>query len=141
MQTFTYPCLFTPADEGGFVVTCRDVPEVVTQGDTLAEAMIEAADALDEALQGRIDDEDDIPPATASRRGERLIAPPVGTALKLAIYLAVREAGTNKSELARRLNLDEKEIRRVLDPRHRTKVGRLEEVLREMGRRVDVAVV
>ena len=141
MQVFTYPCRFTPADEGGFVVTCRDVPEVVTQGDTLDDAMLEAADALDEALQGRIDDGEDIPVATAARRGERLVAPPVGTALKLAAYTSIRKAGISKSELARRLGLDEKEIRRALDPRHPTKAARLENVLHALGHRVDVAVV
>lgn len=141
MQVFTYPCRFARAAEGGFVVTCRDVPEVVTQGDSLDEAMLEAADALDEALQGRIDDGEDIPVATAARPGERLIALPVGTALKLAAYTAIRKAGISKSERARRLGLDEKKIRRALDPRHPTKAARLENVLHVLGHRVDVAVV
>jgi hypothetical protein len=37
--------------------------------------------------------------------------------------------------------VDEKEIRRVLDPKHQTKASRLEAVLRTLGRRVDVSVV
>lgn len=42
-------------------------------------------------------------------------------ALKAAVYLAVREAGIGNSELARRMQLDEKEARRILDPHHPTK--------------------
>ncbi|WP_238329470.1 type II toxin-antitoxin system HicB family antitoxin [Mannheimia haemolytica] len=34
-----YPALFTPAEEGGFVVTFPDLPEAITQGDTFEEAM------------------------------------------------------------------------------------------------------
>jgi len=140
MRTFTYPFQFVPAAEGGYVVTCRDVPEAITQGETIEDAMIEAADALDEALQGRMEDGEDIPEASQARKGESLVAPPVGTALKLATYLALRDAKISRSELARRLDLDEKEIRRVLDPKHPTKAGRLEDVLHALGRRVDVSV-
>ena len=140
MRVFTYPFQFTPAKEGGYVVTCRDVPEAITQGETLDDAKAEAADALDEALQGRIEDGEDIPVASRARKGEHLVSPPVGTALKLAAYLALRDAKISRSELARRLDLDEKEIRRVLDPKHATKAKRLENVLHALGRRIDVSV-
>lgn len=33
-------------DDGGYVVTCRDLPEAITQGDTREEALSEAADCL-----------------------------------------------------------------------------------------------
>jgi antitoxin HicB len=141
MRSFTYPVHLESSSEGGFVVTSRDVPEAITQGDTLQEALNEAIDALDEALQGRIEDGEDIPSASRARKGEYLVAPPVGTALKLAVYLALRDAKISRSELAHRLDVDEKEIRRVLDPKHQTKASRLEAVLRTLGRRVDVSVV
>jgi len=32
-----YPAKFSPAEEGGFVVTFRDIPEAITQGDNMAE--------------------------------------------------------------------------------------------------------
>ena len=40
------PAVFAPDEGGGFVVTFRDIPEAITQGDTLEEARAEAADAL-----------------------------------------------------------------------------------------------
>ncbi|PYQ63184.1 MAG: hypothetical protein DMF53_10880 [Acidobacteria bacterium] len=57
-----YPVTLTadPVD-GGFVVTFRDLPEAITQGETMAEALIEAADALEEAIAGRIRRGDPIP--------------------------------------------------------------------------------
>lgn len=68
-----YPVTLT-ADliDGGFVVTFRDVPEAVTQGESMAEALIEAADALEEAITGRIRRGAPIPePSPAA--GDRMI--------------------------------------------------------------------
>ncbi len=38
MNRFQYPILLTPAEEGGDVVSCRDLPQLVAQGDTAQEA-------------------------------------------------------------------------------------------------------
>ena len=40
-----YPAKFDP-DDGGFVVSFRDIPEALTQGDTIEEAREAARDAL-----------------------------------------------------------------------------------------------
>ena len=57
-------------------------------------------------------------------------------ALKAAVYLTAREAGVSKSELARLLHLNEKEARRILDPRHPTNLPRIEAALAVLGRHV-----
>jgi len=36
----------TPADEGGYIVSIREIPSCVTQGDTQAEAIENATDAI-----------------------------------------------------------------------------------------------
>lgn len=141
MRQFTYAVKLTrDLDDGGFVVTCRDLPEAITQGETTDEALFEAADCLEEAIAARIDDERDIPIPSASRRGERLVSVPPSMALKAAVYLAVREAGISNSELARRMRLDEKEARRILDPHHQTKITRIEAALSVLGRHVQLAL-
>lgn len=142
MQRFTYPVTLT-ADEadGGYVVTCRDVPEVVTQGETIEDAISEAEGALEAAIEMRIEDGMDIPLPTARKRSEHLASLPISTAMKAALYLTMREQNVSKSELARRLGLDEKEARRMLDPKHGTKVPALERALHALGRRVELVVV
>jgi predicted RNase H-like HicB family nuclease len=50
METLAYAVRLEPAKEGGYVVTCRDLSEVVTQGDDLEEALAQASDAMDEAF-------------------------------------------------------------------------------------------
>ena len=82
----------------------------------------------------------DIPAPSAPKRGERLVGTPITTALKAAVHVALRDSGVSKSELARRMQVDEKEARRMLDPRHPTKVPTLERALAVLGRRAEIAV-
>ena len=141
MREFVYPAKFTPdKKDGGFVVTFRDLPEAITQGETVEECLEEAAGALQAALEGRIMSGLDIPPASKPKHGEHLIAVPVQTALKTALYLAMRDLGITRVELARRLRIDEKEARRMLDPRHPTKADRLEKALAALGKHAELRV-
>lgn len=141
MQAFTYPVLLTPDKKaGGYVVTCRDVAEVVTQGESLAAAIDAAAGALEAAIEMRIEDGLDVPLPSSPKRGEHLVALPVTTAMKAALYLAMHEQGVTKADLARLLQLDEKEARRILDPKHATKVTTMERALHALGKRVEVLV-
>lgn len=140
MLRFIYPVRLKRERKGGYVVTCRDLPEAITQGESVEEALSEAAGALQAAMEGRIEDGLLIPPPSRARRGERLAATPVTTALKAAVYLAMREQGVSKSELARRMRVHEKEARRMLDPGHPTKVPTLERALAALGRRAEIAV-
>lgn len=40
------PLTLTPADEGGYVVTCAVLPELITEGDSVEECLENARDAL-----------------------------------------------------------------------------------------------
>ena len=44
-MTLIYPAIFEPCPEGGYVVTIPDMPGCVTEGDTLAEAILMGQDA------------------------------------------------------------------------------------------------
>lgn len=137
IQQFTYPVVLTPDKEaGGFVVTCRDVPEVVTE-----DALNEAQGALEAAIEMRIEDGLAIPVPSAKKRGEHYAALPVGTAMKATLYVSMQEQNVSKAELARRLGLDEKEARRMLDPKHGTKLPALERALQALGKRVELVVI
>ncbi len=52
----------------------------------------------------------------------------------------MRESGISRVELARRLRIDEKEARRMLDPYHATKAERLEQALAIFGKHVELRV-
>lgn len=73
MPARLYPAKLTPAAEGGFVVTFPDIPEAITQGENVEHALSEAADALDEALIGRVNSGYRIPVPSRARQGQYLI--------------------------------------------------------------------
>ena len=138
---FSYPVTLTPEEaDGGFVVTFQDLPEAITQGETAADALAEAADALAEAIAGRIRRGDSIPEPSPAE--DRMTVPvPAQIAAKAALYLALRENGVSRSELANRLDCDEKEIRRLLDPRHPSKMPRIQKALAALGKGLSVRLV
>jgi antitoxin HicB len=61
-------------------------------------------------------------------------------AAKLALHDAMIAGNLSNIELGRRLGLDEKAVRRLRDPLHRSHVGQVEAALRELGRRVELLV-
>src|ERR1017187_4435322 len=101
----------------------------ITQGNGERDALWQAADCLEEAIAGRVAGGREIPKASKAARGERLTPVRAPMAAKAVLYLAMREAGmTNTNvQLARKLGCDEKEVRRMLDPRHPTKLPRITE--------------
>ncbi len=139
-NTFAYPADFRTAD-GTVLVSFPDLPEALTEGGDAEDAMAQAVDCLDEAIAGRIADRGDIPrPSPVRGRDQRLVVVPQQTAVKAALYLAMGEAGLSNVRLAKRLDCDEKEVRRMLDPRHATRMERMREALAACGKQVQITV-
>ncbi len=134
MSRFSYGAKLTPDEvDGGWVVTVRDIPEAITQGDDVESALREASDCLEEAIAARIDDQRDIPIPSPLMSDEYKVYLPIQTALKASVYLAMKESTLSKVQLADLLNVDEKEVRRILDPHHRTKLPTIERALQALG--------
>jgi len=140
MNRFQYPVLLTPAEEGGYVVTCRDLPELVTQGETLEDALEQAADAMDEVFATYLTEGVDFPQPSKAKRREHMVAPPAETVAKAALYVAMRQAGISKVQLAKRLGVDEKEVRRLLDPHYGSKLPRIAKAISLLGQRLVIGV-
>jgi antitoxin HicB len=140
VRTFVYAARFEPSDEGGIVASFPDVPEAITQGDDEADALKQAQKALGLALLTYPRRGLPVPDAKPKRRGLIGIAVEPEVAAKIAVPEAFESSGISKSELGRRLGKDEKEIRRVLDPRRCTKLATLTEVPRELGQQLVIGV-
>ncbi len=140
MRNFVYPAMLTPDPKGAFTVRFPDLPEAITSGKDRPDALAQAYDCLEEAVAGRIADQLDIPPPSAPRRKQILVPLTAPMAAKAALYLAIKDASLSNSELARRLKVDEREIRRMLDPRHATRLGRIQKVLEFLGKRLLVSM-
>ena len=102
--------------------------------------MEEAIDALGSDLSIRLSRREEIPAPSAAKRGRRLVPVPLWLAPKLALYLAMRDHHVNNSELARRLAVHERVIRRMLDPKHASKAEKIQAALAALGKQMTVEV-
>lgn len=130
---FIYPARVRRAGPAEVVVSFRDLPECLTSGRDEAEALTEAGDVLEEAIAGRIVDGEPIPRPSARRAREHRVAVPPTTAANAALVLAFRDSGLSRVAFARRLGVDDKVVRRMLDPRHATAANRLHKALHLLG--------
>lgn len=139
--TASYAAAFLREKGGpGFHVRFRDLPEALTGGDDLADTLAQAEDCLAEAIAGRIARGDVVPRPSKPKRGERMVSVPLYLAPKLALYLAMRDQGLRKTELARQLGVSETVVRRMLDPKHDTKPDKIQAALAALGKRIAVTV-
>jgi antitoxin HicB len=137
---FNYPVKLTKQKEGGYLVQFPDLPEAITQGENIEDALNEAMDCLEEAIAHRISSKLDIP-APSQRKRCKYVALPTTFAAKTALYLAMRENKISNTSLAKKLDCDEKEVRRLLDPHYSSKLPRIEEALQILGKRLEVHIV
>jgi antitoxin HicB len=131
-----YPALLEPEADGGFVATFRDLPEAVTQGNNLDEALEAAMYVVGVALEFRIRSDEVWPKPSSVMEGEHLIVLPLLIEAKLALMRRMHETGTTRSELARLLGLSEGAVRRLLRFDHRSHIGQIAAALGRLGARL-----
>jgi antitoxin HicB len=134
---FIYPAELR-VTKGTVLVRFPDLPEALTEGESEADALLQAADCLEEAIAGRIRRGDEIPKPSRPHKRHRMIAVPPPTAGKAALHIALLEAKMSPDELANRLGCREKEIRHLLDPRRASELPRLQQALAQLGKRLVV---
>ncbi|WP_374248076.1 type II toxin-antitoxin system HicB family antitoxin [Thermomonas sp.] len=140
-MNLNYPIELIPDKKaGGYTVTFPDVPEAITEGDDLDEALLRAADALETALEFYTAAGKALPKASKPKRGQHTVRPCAQACIKLGIYEAMRVQGVRKSELARRLGWHMPQVDRLLDLHHASRLEHAETALHALGRRLDVAV-
>ena len=141
MTRFVYPVRLSHDEDGRVLVEFPDFPFGATDGADVEDAIIQARDCLEELLAFCIDDGLDIPePSRAGGEWVSTVAPGPVIAAKAALYEAVRAAGITKVGLAARLGMNEKDVRRMLDPRYATKIPALDRALAALGKRLEISV-
>ncbi len=142
MKAYAYRAQFESGDRrGNIVVSFPDVPEAITQGRGEADARSMAEEALGLVLLSYLQHGKALPKPRAKGRGLIDVAVAPDVAAKLAVLESFTAAGITKSELSRRIGKDEKEVRRILDPKHPTKLPALTAALRALGKRLVVGVM
>jgi antitoxin HicB len=133
-----YPAKLKAAKEGGYVVTFRDIPEAITQGESIEDALKHAQDALESAMEFYFNDRRQAPMPTAAKRGERLVALPVSESFKILLLNEMVRQNVRPAELAKRMRTSKQEINRITTLRHATKVDRIADALAALGKRLTI---
>ncbi len=134
----TYPVILE-RDGDSILVSFPDVPRAHTFGDSEADALDRAGDALETAFIAIMADRKAIPRASPARGRPTVSLPPLSAA-KVGLYAAMRRAGVTKAELARRLGWHAPQVDRLLDLRHASRLDQLDRALRAVGKRLVVDV-
>ena len=135
-----YPAVFKP-ESGGFVVTFRDIPEAITQGDDDADALFMARDVLREAMSIYFDEKRPVPMPSKPHKGERLVDLPASVAVKVLLLNEVLAQKIGPSEMGRRLGMSPQTANRLIDLSHATKIDQLEDALNALGKDLELSVV
>ena len=139
-MTQRYPVSFTRDANGTTIAEVVDVPGAVTVGKDRVQALERLQDALVAMLSGFVDQKMPIPGPSKPKRGDLTVALPPMVAAKLAIYQAMREGNITQLELAGRLDCDGRQVRRLLDLDHNSRLDQVEAALRALGKRLVVDV-
>jgi len=117
-----------------------DVPEAITAGTNEAEALDRAQDALLVALSSYLEDGRPLPRPSKAKRGQPVVVLPLRAAIKLAIHEAMCEQGVSQAQLGEMLRIDGRQVRRILNLDHESKLSQLEAALVALGLRASVSV-
>ena len=137
---YLYPATPTPEPEGGATVVFRDLPEAITCGANDEEVRAMAGEVLELAVAERMDRGEEVPAASTAKPGDILIRLRPLLAAKAALHNALKHSQTTKSDLARRLQVDEAVVRRMLQPRRATRIDNLAAALEALGVTLQVTV-
>lgn len=139
---FSYPItLKADRRDGGFVVRFVDIPEAITQGDTIVDALLAAKDALETALDFYFEDKRAVPAPSKAKRGQHVVELPASLSAKVLLLNEMIRQGVRPAELARRLNTTPQEVNRLTNIRHTTRIDGIAAALAALGRHLELRVV
>ncbi len=139
-MNMSYPATLRSYKGGQVGVFFADVPEAITAGTNEVEALDRAQDALTVALSSYLDDGRALPVPSKAKRGQPIVVLPPRVAIKLAIHEAMCEQGVTQVQLGELLGIDGRQVRRILDLGHESKLSQLEAALAALGLRASVSV-
>ena len=133
-----YPMHITEQPEGGYCVQFLDLEEAFTEGDTLEEAMFNAAEVLTLTLNARMEEGQAIAEPTQGLGGI-YVAPDAKT--QAALLLRQARGERSFAELARAMETSWPQAKRLEDPHHWPSLKTLDKAARVLGKRLVLQLV
>ena len=135
-----YPVILEPDTNDTILVSFPDFPEAHTFGDDENEALARAVDLLEDVLADHIENRREIPPPSKARKRDRLVTLPVLTEAKVRLYGEMRTSGIRQAELARRLGCHMRQVDRLLDLSHASRLDQIEAAFAALNKRIVIEI-
>ncbi len=136
---YCYPVDLVPDDNDTVIASVPDLPGCHTFGDTEADALHHAVDAVRTMISGLMNERRGIP-APSPAEGRPVVRLPLLDGLKVRLYAEMRQQGVTQVDLARRLSKTQKEVWRLLDVSHASRMDQMEAAFAALGLIIEAEV-
>lgn len=128
-----YQAILEPQKPSGFFVRFPDIEEAITQGNDETEALFNAEEVLNLTLEGRFEDNREIPDPREYEGGVWVYPSPQ---LQSALLVRFARAGRSFAELARLLGTSWPAAQRLENPHHSPTLKQLDRAAAALGKRL-----
>ena len=134
-----YPFKITP-DGVFFMVTFPDIPEAITQGETMEQALEVAQDALETALEFYFEDLRAVPEPSPVKRGRHFVELPASLSAKILLLNEMIHQRVRPAELARRLGTTPQAVNRLTNLRHASKIDGIASAMKALCKTLEIRI-
>lgn len=136
-----YPVTLLPDEETkSILVDFPDLPFCHSVGDDEAEALLNAQDAIEAAIEIYFEQRRPVPMPSAPQPDQPVVAVPALVSAKVLLWNEMLAQGVRKSELALRLGCQMPQVERLLNLRHHTRIEQIEAALARLDCRLEISV-
>lgn len=135
-----YPVTLTKDSNGTFLVEVVDLPEANSVGDDEDEALLNAVEAIETALEIYFDERRPVPTPSKARKGQPTVGLSALEEAKVLLWNEMHAQNVKKAELARRLNVHMPQIDRLFDLKHSSKFEFVEQAAKALGKTFEVSL-
>ena len=128
-------------DEEFFMVTFPDIPEAITQGETMEQAREVVQDALETALEFYFEAPRMVPTPSPIKPGQEYVELPTSVSAKVLLLNEMIQQKVRPADLARLLDTTPQVVNRLTNLRHATKIDGIATAMKALGKTLEIRVV
>jgi antitoxin HicB len=136
-----FPVKLAKEPEGGYTVTFPDIPEAISCGTSVEDALYHAKDALESAMDFYFEDGRPVPSPSKPKKGQYLVEIPTSVAAKVLLLNEMALQRVRPAELARRMKVTPQDVNRLTNTRHVTKIDGIAGALKALGKTLEIRAV
>lgn len=118
-----------------------DFPDANAVGDDETDALTQAVDALEVALEVYFEDRRPIPAPSDAAPGQRTVALSARATAKALLWNEMFAQKLRKADLARKLDVSAPQVDRLFELGHASKIAFVEQAAKALGKRLEVSLV